>query len=161
MIQPTRPETSRTRGLIFGPGIAKVRPTVNTPAGKAVVVVDDEKSYGELLSQLLNEMLNLPVRSFSNPREALAALPDLDVGFVITDYHMPDMTGVQFIRRAAEALPGVPFIIITGHPLRLIDEFIDDLEPLKAVVPKPLDWRRLGELVERHWPDAPRRTASA
>lgn len=154
-------DTSRTRGLIFGPGIANVRPTVNTPAGKAVVVVDDEKSYGELLSQLLTETLHVPVRSFSNPREALDALPELDVGFVITDYHMPDMTGVQFIRRAAEALPGVPFIIITGHPLRLIDEYIDDLEPLKAVVPKPLDWRRLGALVERHWPGTSKQSASA
>jgi DNA-binding NtrC family response regulator len=126
---------------------------VSAPAGKAIIVVDDERSYGDLLSELLTDCLGRPVHVFSRPQEALAALPALDVGVVITDYHMPEMTGLQFIRQASGLLPGVPFIIITGHPLRLSDERCSELSALKEVLHKPLDWRKLGALVARHWPD--------
>ncbi len=137
----------------FGPNALFGSQLVNPPVGKAVIVVDDEKSYGDLLSELITINLDCPVLSFSHPLEAIDALPNLDVGAVVTDYFMPTMDGVQFIRHAASKLPGVPFIIITGHPLRLSDESLDDLPALKAVLPKPFKWRKLCELIVRHWPD--------
>lgn len=126
---------------------------MSTASRKAVIVVDDEIPYCELLSKLLGEHLGRPVITFSNPEKALAALPELDVAVVVTDYYMPAMTGIQFIRRAIPLLPQVPFIIITGHPLRLSDENLQNLREVKAVLPKPFNWRRLSQLVARHWPD--------
>lgn len=120
---------------------------------KTLVILDDEKSYGDLLSQLLNDNLDRPVVAFSHPREALAALPKLNVGLVVTDFFMPELNGVQFIRRAAPNLPGVPFIIITGHPLKLSDESLDDLPALKAVLNKPFSGVELRELILKFWPD--------
>lgn len=117
------------------------------------MIVDDEKSYGDLLSQLITDNLNRQVVAFSHPLEALDALPQLNVGAVVTDYFMPVLDGAQFIRRAAPHLPGVPFFIITGHPLRLSDEYLEDLPALKAVVPKPFQWKTLAELIVQHWPD--------
>jgi DNA-binding NtrC family response regulator len=130
---------------------------VSTSIGKAVIILDDEKSYGDLLSQLITGNLDCPVVTFSHPLEALDALPTLNVGAVVTDYFMPVLDGAQFIRRAAPRLPGVPFIIITGHPLRLSDEYLDDLPALKAVLPKPFKWQKLSELIMRHWPDGANR----
>jgi FixJ family two-component response regulator len=130
---------------------------VSTTTGKAVIILDDEKSYGDLLSQLITGNLDCPVFTYSHPLEALDALPTLNVGAVVTDYFMPVLDGAQFIRRAAPRLPGVPFIIITGHPLRLSDEYLDDLPALKAVLPKPFKWQKLSELIIRHWPDAAHR----
>lgn len=122
-------------------------------AKKCIVIVDDEKSYGELLSQLVRDHLEQPVVAFDNPVAALEALPGLNVGAVVTDFFMPVYDGAQFIRRAAPRLPGVPFFIITGHPVRLSDTFLDDLPALKAVLPKPFRWQKLGELIVRHWPE--------
>lgn len=122
-------------------------------AKKCIVIVDDEKSYGDLLSQLVRENLNCPVAAFAHPVAALEALSDLNVGAVVTDYFMPVYDGSQFIRRAAPRLPGVPFFIITGHPVRLSDAFLDDLPALKAVLPKPFRWQKLAELIVRHWPE--------
>ncbi|MEZ5413560.1 MAG: response regulator [Opitutaceae bacterium] len=122
-------------------------------ANKCIVIVDDEKSYGELLSQLVRDNLNRPVVAFAHPVAALEAMPGLNIGVVVTDYFMPELDGAQFIRRAAPRLPGVPFLIITGHPVRLSDNFLDDLPALKAVLPKPFRWQKLAELIVRHWPD--------
>ena len=122
-------------------------------AKKCIVIVDDEKSYGELLSQLVRDHLDQPVVAFDHPVTALEALPGLNVGAVVTDFFMPVYDGAQFIRRAAPRLPGVPFFIITGHPVRLSDAFLDDLPALKAVLPKPFRWQKLGELIVRHWPE--------
>lgn len=115
--------------------------------------MDDEQSYGELLSQLLSENLGRPIVAFTRPLEALDALPTLDVGAVVTDYFMPVLDGAQFIRRAAPRLPGVPFFMITGHPLRLSDAYLEDIPALKAVVPKPFRWQVLGTLIVEHWPE--------
>jgi DNA-binding NtrC family response regulator len=127
---------------------------VSTSTGKAVIILDDEKSYSDLLSQLITGNLDCPVYTFNHPLDALNALPDLNVGAVVTDYFMPALDGAQFIRRAAPRLPRVPFIIITGHPLRISDDYLDDLPALKAVLSKPFKWQKLTELIIRHWPDA-------
>ncbi len=92
--------------------------------------------------------------TYSNPQDALEALPQLNVGVVVTDFFMPDLNGVQFIRRAAPNLPGVAFIMITGHTLKLSDESFDDIPTLKAIVSKPFKWKELCDLVLEHWPDA-------
>lgn len=123
-----------------------------TPS-KCVVIVDDEKSYGALLSQLVRDTLHCPVVSFAHPTAALAALPRLKVGAVVTDFFMPEMDGAQFIRRAAPLLPNVPFFIITGHSVKSSDVFLDDLPALKAVISKPFRWQSLSALIVQHWPD--------
>lgn len=116
-------------------------------------MVDDEKSYVDLLGNLLTENLGCPVFCFTRPREALAALPTINVGLVITDYHMPQLNGFDFIRQAAPLLPGIPFILITGHSLQLLNHEIPSAAPLRAILPKPFSWRRLAEEITRHAPE--------
>ncbi|MBP6508372.1 MAG: response regulator [Opitutaceae bacterium] len=123
------------------------------PSTKAVVVLDDEKSYADLLSQLLTDSLVCPVHTFNRPFDALAALPDLDVGVVVTDYFMPQLNGIEFIAEASKILPDVPFLIITGHPLKLTDEALARLPTLKAVLPKPFNWQKLTDEIVRYWPE--------
>ena len=58
---------------------------------------------------MLTETLGCRVVTFTRPLEALATLPTLPVGLVVTDYHMPQLDGFQFVKRAAPLIPGVPF----------------------------------------------------
>ena len=120
---------------------------------KVIVLVDDEKSYMHLISDLLMENLDCTVRPFSNPIEALAALPTMEVAVVVTDYSMPRMNGLDFVKHAREMLPDVPFIIITGHTVGLPEEEFAAISAVKAILYKPLRWRRLAEEVLRVWPD--------
>lgn len=127
---------------------------MSAPPSKAVVVLDDEKSYADLLSQLLTDSLTCPVHTYNRPFDALAAIPGLDVGIVVTDYFMPQLNGVEFIAEASKLLPDTPFLIITGHPLKLTDEALARLPSLKAVLPKPFNWQKLTDEIVRYWPES-------
>lgn len=116
-------------------------------------MLDDEKSYADLLTQLLTDSLTCPVHTFNRPLDALAAIPSLDVGIVVTDYFMPQLNGIEFIAEATKLLPDTPFLIITGHPLKLTDEALARLPSLKAVLPKPFNWQKLTDEIIRYWPE--------
>lgn len=116
-------------------------------------MVDDEKSYVDLLAQMLAENLGCPVPAFNRPLDALAAIPSMEVGVVVTDYHMPQLDGFAFIQRAAPLLPGVPFIMISGHSIDLSEHEIGPDMPLRSLLAKPFGWRRLAEEIVKHAPE--------
>ena len=117
-----------------------------------MVVVDDDKFYTKLLTQLLAENLDRPVIAFLNPLEALAALPRLDVGVIVTDYEMPDMNGFEFMIEAAQVVPNANFILITGHPISAAMEDRLKSSVAKSLLSKPFTWRKLCDEIIRHWP---------
>jgi two-component system, LuxR family, response regulator FixJ len=55
------------------------------------------------------------VRSFDSAKAFLDALPDSALGCVITDVRMPDISGIELLRRLKELRIDVPVIVITGH----------------------------------------------
>ena len=127
---------------------------MNSAPHKSLVIVDDDISYTSLLTQLLQEHLGCRVFSFSRPREALAALPNLDVGVIVTDYEMPGLNGFEFMAEAVHLAPQVPFNLITGHPINAVMNKLIGASPVKAVVPKPFNWRQLTDEIARLWPES-------
>ena len=127
---------------------------VNPVCGKTLVIVDDEKSYVDLLAQLLTEHMSCPVATFTRPVDALAALPQLAVGMVVTDYYMPQLNGLEFILRARQIWPAVPFIIITGHGVHFAPDDYAHVPELRTVLHKPFKWRALAEEIVRYWGDS-------
>lgn len=122
-------------------------------APKSIVIVDDEKSYTDLLTQMLADNLDCPVHAFSRPLDALKALPTMDPGVVVTDYHMPQIDGIEFIRQASTVVPQASFVMITGHNLSQQQDQLDRLKALKAFLPKPFGWRKLADEILRVWPE--------
>ncbi len=123
-------------------------------AGKAIVILDDEKSFTDLLERLLGDYFHCPIITFSNPLKLLEDLPDLDVGILVTDYYMPHRNGIDLIRKVGELCPHAPppCLLITGHSLDNDDEENAMPSHLKAVLPKPFRWQQLASLIEQHWP---------
>lgn len=128
--------------------------TMSSPSAKTLVIVDDEKSYTDLLGQLLAESLSCPIQTFNRPLAALEALPKLEIGLIVTDYCMPQINGIEFIRRLQAVAPRAPVIIITGHRMELEQTDYSDLTTLKAILAKPLSWRVLADEIVKHWPEA-------
>jgi len=86
----------------------------NPATAPAVHIIDDDQALRESLAFLLRAA-QLEVRSFDSAKTFLDALPDASLGCVITDIRMPDMSGLDLLRRLKELKVGVPVIVITGH----------------------------------------------
>lgn len=116
------------------------------------MIVDDERSYVDLLSQMLLDNLECDVHAFTRPDAALLALPTIGAGVVVSDYFMPDMDGVEFIRQASALAPQAAFILISGHDLDSIEHELVRLKALRMRLQKPFGWRPLAEAVIQVWP---------
>ncbi|MDO8544420.1 MAG: response regulator [Opitutaceae bacterium] len=119
---------------------------------KPIVLVDDEKSYTDLMTQMLAENLACSVHAFTSPQAALTALPQLDPAVVVTDYNMPQLNGIEFIRQAAPLVPSAAFVMITGHDLSSSEDELARLAALKGFLAKPFGWRTLAKEIIRVWP---------
>lgn len=136
-------------------------PAPVTSSRKAIVIVDDEKAYIDIMATMLTEQLGCPVVTFTRPLDALAALPGLDVGVVVTDCNMPQFSGFEFIRRASALLPGVPFILMTGNAQHYSEDELMSDSPLRAILPKPFGWKKLADEIALHAPEFAVRLAKA
>jgi two-component system response regulator FixJ len=85
------------------------------PAAQRVVhIIDDDEALRESLAFLLRTA-ELEVKSFDSAKAFFDALPDPYLACVITDVRMPDVSGIELLRRLKELKVGVPVIVITGH----------------------------------------------
>lgn len=101
---------------------------------------------------MLAENLPCPVHGFTEPMTALAALKGLKPAVVVTDYSMPQMDGIEFIRKASRLTRRASFIMISGHNLEPIAHDLDRLRRLKLRMQKPFGWLALAKAVVACWP---------
>ena len=79
-------------------------------------IVDDDPSIRFVLEKALAREA-LPTRSFSNPREVLAALSDAHVpgpSVLVSDIRMPGGNGLELLSTVKEKLPALPVIVMTA-----------------------------------------------
>jgi two-component system response regulator FixJ len=81
---------------------------------ETVHVIDDDAAMRDSLCFLLRAS-GLAVRDHASAKTFLAALPELNVGCIVTDIRMPEMTGIDLLRSLGTSRPSVPVIVITGH----------------------------------------------
>ena len=123
------------------------------PSDVVVHVIDDDDAVRESLEFLLRTA-RLEVRTYESAAAFLRILPRVEVGCIITDVRMPELSGIDLLKRLNELDVGVPVIVITGHgdvPLAVeamkfgaVDFFekpFDD-EALVAAVRSALDRRK-------------------
>ncbi len=87
-----------------------------TGVGCSVVLIDDQPLGRDVLSQIIRKSLpDVTIQLFESGLEALVWCETSNVDLIVTDYKMPEMDGVEFIRRlrTVESLAEVPVIMIT------------------------------------------------
>jgi two-component system, LuxR family, response regulator FixJ len=85
------------------------------PSDKAVVhVIDDDEAVRQSLAFLLGTA-GIGVQTYESAAAFLRVAPAIEAGCVITDVRMPDISGIELLRRLRELKLGVPVIVITGH----------------------------------------------
>jgi two-component system response regulator FixJ len=79
-----------------------------------VHVIDDDEAVRDSLKFLL-EAARLPVRTYESAMSFMGVLAQVGAGCVITDVRMPDMSGIELLRRLRARDLRLPVIVITGH----------------------------------------------
>jgi PAS domain S-box-containing protein len=81
-----------------------------------VLHVDDDPSFGELVSEVLEREDGWEVVSATRARAALDRVMDgwRDIDCIVSDYEMPEMDGLDFLDAVREEEPDLPFILFTG-----------------------------------------------
>ena len=79
-----------------------------------VHVIDDDPAVRDSLSFLL-ETAKLETRVYDSAIAFREALPDVTSGCIVTDVRMPEMTGIELVRRLKAQGFTLPIIMITGH----------------------------------------------
>lgn len=87
---------------------------------KYVLVVDDEPHLTYMLAHKLRGE-GVEVHQAPNGREGLAAAAQRTPSLVITDYQMPEMSGLEMAQnlRAQQPTATIPIIMITGRTHRV------------------------------------------
>jgi len=102
-----------------------------------ILVVDDDLRVCEVLKELLGA-LQFPTASAVSGAEAMKMLKDKSYTFLLADMKMPEMNGMELIRRCRENFPTVNVIAMTGYA----DEFkyVDIINAgANDFVKKPID----------------------
>jgi len=79
-----------------------------------VHVIDDDEAVRQSLTFLL-KTAGLAVTSYDSATAFLRALPQIKSGCVVTDVRMPDVSGIDLLRRLREVQSHLPVLVITGH----------------------------------------------
>ena len=111
---------------------------------KKILLVDDEPVILTVLELLLNKFGYIVVLK-SNAESALFLIREgVNIDLVITDYRMPGMNGVEFVRELRRTLPSVPVLMLTG-------DITVEIEPslgVFALINKPIAGKELDRIVK-------------
>jgi CheY-like chemotaxis protein len=113
-------------------------------AGK-ILVVDDEPEVRLVLTEFL-ESRGYEVAAAASGAQALAMVDEVKPHVVLLDVTMPEMDGIETLKRLAVLKPGLPIIMVTANA------DVEVTSKLLAVgaadyIPKPFDLDYLGQAV--------------
>ena len=92
---------------------------------RTLVVVDDDELVLGSLRSLFSLETSYALLTFTDPREAIEKMKTQRVDVVLSDFLMPTMSGVDFLKQAQKLQPEAPRILLTG--------FADKANAIRAI----------------------------
>lgn len=118
-------------------------------AGLAVLIVDDQAEIRTLVREILAESGVTRTFEVADGKAGLDFIStDFDmINFVICDWNMPGMTGIDFLRQLRTTHPDMPFLMVTGRGDK--NSVMDaKIAGVSAYIRKPFSPRQLEEKVK-------------
>ncbi len=114
---------------------------------KPIWIVDDDQSIRFVLEKALARE-GLAVRSFTNPRDVLAALDDDVPQVLVSDIRMPGGSGIDLLAKVKQSHPQMQVIIMTAYSD--LDSAVSAFQGgAFEYLPKPFDVPKAVELIRR------------
>ncbi len=94
-----------------------------------IVIVDDHKMFLEGMRSVLNDQDGIEViAAYNNAKSALSFLHTNQLDLLITDISMPEINGLEFVKRVKEVYPKLKILVVSMfdqmHNLKNIDGYI-------------------------------------
>jgi two-component system nitrogen regulation response regulator NtrX len=83
-------------------------------SGETILIVDDEESVRKSLADVMRDE-GYDVVTASSGREGIDLLSETQPSLALLDIAMPEMDGIEVLRRFREMRPDMPVIMVTGH----------------------------------------------
>ena len=114
-----------------------------------ILVVDDSSTMRRIIINTLTKLGHTEILEAGNGREGLDRLANAEVDVVITDWNMPEMSGIEFIRniRASDKLKNLPVLMVTTNAAK--DDIVEALRAgVNNYVVKPFTPETIKEKIE-------------
>ncbi len=112
-----------------------------------IMIIDDDQGHLESLKEALT-LNDLQVTDFLNPVEAIEEYRRETYDVVITDYKMPEMSGIDVLRAIRQINPEAYVLIMTGYANK--DNAIEAVNNgAYFFFRKPLDLQKVFETIEQ------------
>ncbi|MBW2599305.1 MAG: response regulator [Deltaproteobacteria bacterium] len=85
-----------------------------------ILVVDDFATMRKVIKNLLKQVGYINIVEADDGVAALRILKSQKMDFIISDWNMPNMNGLEFLKavRADNELSGLPFLMVTAEGLK-------------------------------------------
>jgi two-component system chemotaxis response regulator CheY len=114
-----------------------------------ILVVDDFATMRRIIKNLLKQGKYINITEAEDGADALKVLKSEKVDFIISDWNMPNMTGLELLKavRADSELSGLPFLMVTAESLK--DNIVLAVkEGVSNYIVKPFTAEVLSEKIE-------------
>ena len=112
-----------------------------------ILIIDDEEFIAQLAEQFF-EILGYNVIAKTSSIDALELFRAKPNSFdiVVTDYGMPNMTGVELAEEMLRIRPDIPIVLYTGYIDEVIEKKAKDIG-IKKIIKKPLVNKELAKVI--------------
>ncbi|MBN1846972.1 MAG: response regulator [Deltaproteobacteria bacterium] len=116
---------------------------------ECILFVDDEEAIGAFARDIL-EYLGYDVIIEKNPSKAFNLFQEKPDFFdlVITDMTMPEMTGIDLLKKIKQIRPNIPIILCTGYSDLIDEDKANDLG-IAAYLVKPIETKDLSKVLRK------------
>lgn len=115
-----------------------------------ILVVDDFATMRKVIRNLLRQIGYQEVIEAEDGVSALRELRSQRIDFIISDWNMPNMSGIDFLRavRADSELSSIPFLMVTAESLK--DNVVEAVKAgVSNYIVKPFTAEVLNEKIEK------------
>jgi two-component system chemotaxis response regulator CheY len=115
-----------------------------------ILVVDDFATMRRIIKNILRQAGYDTIMEADDGTTALPKLKSEEIDFVIADWNMPNMTGLDLLKamRSDDALKDIPFLMVTGEAQK--DNIIEAVQAgVNNYVVKPFTPETLKERIEQ------------
>lgn len=133
----------------YSPSVEPPEVTQTSQESRRIMVIDDQEDLLDTLSLMLTH-LGHECLQFSNPRQALKVIQQQShtIDLIITDYSMPELTGLELIEYCSKNHPTLPVILSTGYSDRIAERVAGEQNDF-TVLNKPYNFAQLREVLRQ------------